>query len=266
MWNRGYQGSYWAVWLLLFEGLVLSACAVHAPPNEGYNYQPRMATHHLSHRAAYNRTYKVDGRWYHVLPSCAGYAQKGIASWYGPDFNGHLTSTGSVYNMYGMTAASKVVPLPCWVRVTNLENGRQVIVKINDRGPFVPNRIIDLSYGAAKKLDMIGPGTAIVEVQAFDPHYPARNPPPPRSVSQGAPQPKLFLQVGAFAQKGNAQHLQQVINLLNLGHAVVHRWPTRGQLRFYTVLLGPLPNVNAVDQASARMRKVGLKGFQVNVQ
>ncbi len=111
--------------------------------------------------------YQVDGRRYVVLPSAAGYVERGIASWYGPQFHGLRTATGEPYDMFAMTAAHKTLPLPCYARVTNLVNGRSVVVRINDRGPFVGDRIIDLSYTAAAKLDMIRNGTAFVQVETL---------------------------------------------------------------------------------------------------
>jgi rare lipoprotein A len=116
--------------------------------------------------------YDVFGKRYFVLPTSAGYVERGIASWYGPGFHEVRTSTGEPYDMYGMTAAHKTLPLPAYVRVTNLQNGRSIVVRVNDRGPFVGNRIIDLSYTAAAKLDMLRNGTAIVEVRAIDPTAP----------------------------------------------------------------------------------------------
>jgi rare lipoprotein A len=111
--------------------------------------------------------YEVAGRRYVVLPSAAGYVERGIASWYGPQFHGLRTATGESYDMFAMTAAHKTLPLPCYARVINLSNGRSIIVRINDRGPFVGDRIIDLSYTAAAKLDMIRNGTAFVQVETL---------------------------------------------------------------------------------------------------
>jgi len=119
--------------------------------------------------------YDVFGRRYYVLSSGIGYVERGVASWYGPGFHKLRTSTGEPYDMYGMTAAHKTLPLPAYVRVTNLQNGRSVVVRVNDRGPFVGNRIIDLSYTAAAKLDMLRDGTAMVEVREIDPMAPAEN-------------------------------------------------------------------------------------------
>jgi rare lipoprotein A (peptidoglycan hydrolase) len=119
--------------------------------------------------------YDVFGKRYYVLSSSVGYVERGVASWYGPGFHKVRTSTGELYDMYGMTAAHKTLPLPAYVRVTNLQNGHSVVVRVNDRGPFVGNRIIDLSYTAAAKLDMLRNGTAMVEVRAIDPQVPMRD-------------------------------------------------------------------------------------------
>jgi rare lipoprotein A len=116
--------------------------------------------------------YDVFGKRYHVLSASSGYVERGVASWYGPGFHAERTSTGEPYDMYGMTAAHKTLPLPAYARVTNLQNGRSCVVRINDRGPFVSNRIIDLSWTAAAKLDMLRNGTAIVEVRVLDPAVP----------------------------------------------------------------------------------------------
>jgi rare lipoprotein A len=113
--------------------------------------------------------YDVMGKRYFVLSSSFGYVERGVASWYGPGFHKVRTSTGEPYDMYAMTAAHKTLPLPAYVRVTNLQNGRSIVVRINDRGPFVGNRIIDLSFTAASKLDMLRNGTAMVEVRSIEP-------------------------------------------------------------------------------------------------
>jgi rare lipoprotein A len=136
--------------------------------------------------------YEVFGKRYYVLSSSVGYWERGVASWYGPGFHKVRTSTGEPYDMYGMTAAHKTLPLPAYVRVTNLQNGRSIVVRVNDRGPFVGNRIIDLSYTAAAKLDMLRNGTALVEVRALDPSTPlpvltaSASPPVPTPGAQAA--------------------------------------------------------------------------------
>jgi rare lipoprotein A len=111
--------------------------------------------------------YDVFGQRYAVLPSSEGFVERGVASWYGPNFHGKSTSSGEPYDMYAMTAAHRTLPIPCYARITNLSNGRSVIVRINDRGPFASNRIVDLSYTAAAKLDIIRPGTAFVELRTI---------------------------------------------------------------------------------------------------
>ena len=110
--------------------------------------------------------YKIDGKRYKTLSSSKGYKKRGIASWYGSDFDGKQTACGEEYDMYDFTAAHKTLPLPSYVRVQNLRNGKTVIVKVNDRGPFVDDRLIDLSYAAAKKIDMIDKGTSPGKIYA----------------------------------------------------------------------------------------------------
>ena len=142
----------------------------------------------LEPRARYGNPpfYDVFGKRYYVLSSSVGYWERGVASWYGPGFHKERTSTGEPYDMYGMTAAHKTLPLPAYVRVTNLQNGRSVVVRVNDRGPFVGNRIIDLSYTAAARLDMLRNGTAMVEVRAIDPSVPPLPPVVTASTSPAA--------------------------------------------------------------------------------
>jgi len=114
------------------------------------------------------KTYKVFGVKYRTLETHIGYSEIGIASWYGKKFHGKLTSSREVYDMYKITAAHKSLPIPCYAKVTNLENNKSLIVRVNDRGPFKKGRIIDLSYAAAKKLDIVDEGTAQVLVEAID--------------------------------------------------------------------------------------------------
>lgn len=116
--------------------------------------------------------YRVDGIRYEPMISSLGYSEQGVASWYGKDFHGKATANGECYNMYAFTAAHKTLPLPTVVRVTNLENHRSIVVKVNDRGPFVSGRLIDLSYAAAESLGMVGNGTAPVLVESIGgPHH-----------------------------------------------------------------------------------------------
>lgn len=119
--------------------------------------------------------YVIDGRVYHVRATSYGYDKHGLASWYGPKFQGRRTSSGKIFNMYALTAASKTLPIPTYVRVTRLDTGKSIVVKVNDRGPFVDGRLIDLSYAAAIKLGMVDQGTVPVEVKALPP-YQTRGP------------------------------------------------------------------------------------------
>ena len=143
-----------------------------APPlPPGHLLEVPDAIPRIEPRAIYGNppSYEVFGKRYYVMASSVGYVERGVASWYGPGFHKELTSVREPYDMYGMTAAHKTLPLPAYVRVTNLQNGRSCVVRVNDRGPFVGNRIIDLSYTAAAKLDMLRDGTAMVEVRALQP-------------------------------------------------------------------------------------------------
>ena len=141
--------------------------------------------------------YHVRGKTYHVMPTSHNFIQRGVASWYGTKFHKQKTSSGERYNMFAMTAAHKNLPLPTYVRVTNLENKRSVIVKVNDRGPFHDDRIIDLSYSAAKKLGILARGTGYVEIEAIDPIRPSYFVENDRDFKK----PKLYLQVGTFKKR-----------------------------------------------------------------
>jgi len=127
--------------------------------------------------------YSVLGETYRVLPNCKDYVERGLASWYGNKFHGYTTSNFEQYDMYAYSAASKTLPLPCYVRVTNLENGKSVIVRVNDRGPFVANRIVDLSYVAAIKIGVWPKGTAMVEVRGIDAAHPDKSLPESRTAA-----------------------------------------------------------------------------------
>src|SRR6185295_17663113 len=142
---------------------------IHAVPDARPVAEPRS-------RYGNPKAYEVFGERYFVLGSAAGYKEQGRASWYGTKFHGQRTSSGETYDMYQMTAAHKTLPLPTYVRVTRLSNGRSVVVKVNDRGPFHQGRIIDLSYAAATRLDLLKDGSAEVEVEAVEPAAPARPP------------------------------------------------------------------------------------------
>ena len=197
--------------------------------------------------------YEVMGKRYYVLPSAEGYVERGVASWYGPGFNGSMTAMGERYDMYAMTAAHKTLPLPAYARVTNLRNGRSVVVRINDRGPFVDNRIIDLSYAAAAKLDMIRDGTTLVEVRALTPGQPDK-----LTRASMSPPPLLYVQAGAFADQRNAQRLLERLHRAGLTNAFIFAPPSGGP-RLFRVRLGPVDSVAEFDELVARLAGLGIR-------
>lgn len=160
-------------------------------------------------------SYEVFGTTYRILPTSRGYREVGYASWYGKDFHGKRTSSGTPYNMYAYSAAHKTLPIPTYVKVTNLENGRSLVLRVDDRGPFVKNRIIDLSYTAAKELDLIQKGTAKVEVVALPPYQHLKNPKahpteqaiqtPPSAPNTAVEGGRYYVQLGSFKERGNAE-------------------------------------------------------------
>jgi len=153
--------------------------------------------------------YRVEGRWYHPVTDAKGFRQRGDASWYGKKFHGKKTSSGEIYDMYAMTAAHKTLPLGTYVAVTNLDNQRRTTVRINDRGPFVRGRIIDLSYQAAREIDMLGPGTAPVEITALGVAPDSQNEPPTEFEPIDYYTGNFTFQVGAFKNQANARRLKQ---------------------------------------------------------
>jgi rare lipoprotein A len=210
--------------------------------------------------------YSVNGQSYRVLPSAAGYDERGIASYYGSKFNGYKTSNFETYDMYKFSAASKVLPLPSFARVTNLENGKSVIVRVNDRGPFVPNRIIDLSLAAAVRIGIWPRGTGLVEVQGIDPAHPNAEPAPVTAVTpRTGKQPQLYVQVGAFADAGNAERLASRLRNLGLGAVRVVAASVNGRT-LQRVQIGPLPDVDTVDRTTARLDALGLPHANVSIQ
>jgi rare lipoprotein A len=208
--------------------------------------------------------YTVLGQSYSVLPSAAGYDERGIASFYGNKFHGYKTSSLEDYDMYQFTAASKVLPLPSYARVTNLENGKSVIVRVNDRGPFHENRIIDLSYAAAVRIGIWPKGTGLVEVQGIDPSQPLPEPQAPAVVTNGSARPGIYLQVGAFADVSNAERVAQQLRQANLAPVQVVDAEIGGR-HVRRVRLGPLADVNAADQLTTRIEQMGLPHPQVAV-
>lgn len=200
------------------------------------------------------KPYRVDGIWYEPLEKAADFRQKGIASWYGKQFHGRKTSNGETYNMYGLTAAHKTLPLGTWVRVRNLDNGKSAELRINDRGPFVRGRVIDLSYGAAKKLGVVGPGTAKVEVVALgirraDAAKGERY--TPIDYYSG----KFTFQVGAFGERRNAERLR---DQLEASYTNAHIVPfVNGEDVFYRVRVGKCATLEEAARFEKRLAQAG---------
>ncbi|NBU26273.1 MAG: septal ring lytic transglycosylase RlpA family protein [Gammaproteobacteria bacterium] len=228
-------------------------------------------------------TYEVFGRRYRVMKSAKGHVERGLASWYGPGFHAERTSSGEPYDMYAMTAAHKTLPIPAFVRVTNLENGRSVVVRVNDRGPFVGDRIIDLSYTAAWKLDMLRAGTAKVEIRVLEP---GRTPPPPPVLAQAAvptptpvptpapvpvatpaalaspviaaaPAASRMLQVGAFGLRSNAEAMASRLQSAGIADAVVSEAAVAGRT-VYRVRVGPVADAAQAADLAERLRAIGI--------
>ena len=210
--------------------------------------------------------YEVLGKRYTVMPSSAGYQERGVASWYGKKFHGNLTSNRETYNMYAMTAAHKTLPLPTYVRVRNLRNNKSIIVRVNDRGPFVHNRIIDLSYAAATKLDMIRDGTSLVEVTAISFDEPSGDRPVRSSSPPAPPAPdnrtvaatnRIYVQVGAFGDRANAERRLGVLSQAGIRNGFIHRESSANQT-LYRVRIGPVADVVQYDVLVEELENIGI--------
>lgn len=203
--------------------------------------------------------YEVHGRRYVVLESSRGYVERGTASWYGKKFHGKPTSSRERYDMYAMTAAHRTLPLPSYVRVRNLRNDRSVVVRVNDRGPFVADRIIDLSYAAALTLGMIEDGTALVEVTALD-YAPAPDATVASAGNQTAAPPgdtRLYLQVGAFGDIENARKRFAELETGGIGPAFVHE-DAAVRPALYRVRIGPIADAAQYDAVVVKLRNLGI--------
>jgi rare lipoprotein A len=184
--------------------------------------------------------YKVNGHTYEVLTTAKGYKERGLASWYGTKFHSKRTSSGKNYNLYDMTAAHRTLPLPTYVKVTNLKNGRNVIVKVIDRGPFHHGRIIDLSYGAAAKLGFLPTGTTSVEVEALSTHdHVAR----------------YYIQAGAFSTVKLAEDLRRKIKRITTSPVAIEKYQ-----HYFVVKMGPFANKRMSDTTRAILSSKGITG------
>ncbi|MDZ4813928.1 MAG: septal ring lytic transglycosylase RlpA family protein [Pseudomonadota bacterium] len=205
--------------------------------------------------------YTVLGRSYSVLPSAQGYVERGIASWYGVKFHGRLTSTREPYDIYQMTAAHKTLPLPSYVRVTNLETGKNLLVRVNDRGPFHENRIIDLSYAAAVQLGIQAKGTGLVEVRAIDPAHPEQD---SAAVRPSIGLHRVYVQVGAFDDRDNARRLKERLEELDFDDVFLDRVLVSGRV-LHRVRIGPARDTAEADALTTRLAGHGLTSVNISI-
>ncbi|RTZ59714.1 MAG: septal ring lytic transglycosylase RlpA family lipoprotein [Gammaproteobacteria bacterium] len=243
------------------------------------------------------KAYRVGRKWYRPLSPRKSYRQKGIASWYGRKFHGHKTAIGERYNMYAMTAAHRTLPLPSYVRVTNRKTGQSAIVRVNDRGPFKKNRIIDLSYTAAKKLGVLATGTAPVTVELIKPgqwrQASKKTPAPSQTQKKAAiptlspepapakkrtidmaqtsftgsaepvlPESGIYVQTGVFSVWKNASGLKAKLLLKGLQPVHMrHQQMDKGVL--YRVLMGPYVSEKQAREMVSKVKSSGISGARV---
>lgn len=207
--------------VLLGIGLLLVACGQKTTWNKG--------------GVVGSKPYTVRGKTYYPLKSAHGFVEEGVASWYGPGFHGKSTSSGEKYNQYAMTAAHKILPLGTKVRVTHLDNDKTVIVRVNDRGPFVDDRVIDLSRAAAMRLDMLGKGTGRVRVQTLGSL--------PQASASGDIKGDFYIQVGAFGKKENAARLIESLAKARKSGRIIF-----GSNNMWNVQIGPWPDSDTAQK------------------
>lgn len=243
---------------------MLAACSSHKPYTAGPFEEQDSAPHGVldwqnipdaqpkwEPRARYGNhsPYEVFGKTYYVMKSASGYRETGMGSWYGKKFSGRPTSSQEPYDPYAMTAAHKSLPIPSYVRVTNLENNKQIIVRVNDRGPFHDGRIIDLSYAAAHKIGYANKGTARVLVEAITVAKGGTTP-SPQPYQAPQPQPEqaenYYIQVGAYKDLSTAKTMQQQLISVTNAPVGIHSSPERGSSGVHRVRIGPF----ATEQAA----------------
>lgn len=205
------------------------------------------------------KPYKIGRNWYQPLPHARGFEQRGKASWYGKEFHGRKTSNGEIYNMYAMTAAHKTLPFDTYVSVRNLENNKKIKVRINDRGPFARNRIIDLTYAGAKKLGMVGPGTAYVEIIALGPSSKtvSSDNAGQSSTSVNYYKGNFTVQIGAFSQWENAENLKKKLARSYKNAHITAYYD--GNKTLYRVRVGQCSTLEEADQYEELMIKNGFE-------
>ncbi|MEO1327000.1 MAG: septal ring lytic transglycosylase RlpA family protein [Pseudomonadota bacterium] len=251
---------------------ILSGCVAFperdGPPQQGGEIaRPAQGVPGPEPRSRYGNPefYEVAGQRYFVMDSAKGYRERGVASWYGSKFHGKRTSSGEPYDMYALSAAHKSLPLPTWVRVTHLGNGRSLVIRVNDRGPFVDDRIIDLSFAAARELDMVAAGTALVEIEVLD--FTSNQQAgkiaqaPAQHSAQGTPQKQrpLFLQTGAFSEAINANRQRERLESAGIERVTVNPGTSGdGSATLYRVQIGPIADVAQFDRIQQQLRQMGI--------
>ena len=205
-------------------------------------------------------SYVVNGRRYHVMPAGDGYVAKGKASWYGRKFHGKRTSSGEPFNMYAMTAAHKSLPLPTYVMVTNRRNNKQAVVKVNDRGPFVHDRLIDLSYAAAAKLGILADGTGDVEIRAL---RAGQSIPGDASSPVAIAGDTVYVQLGAFQHRANAELLRAKLSGADVRYARVSQARSAEGGSVYRVRVGPLDSESEVKAVLAKLQRAGIGSYRL---
>jgi rare lipoprotein A len=240
--------SFRAVLLLSATSFLLSAC--------GGGYATRVInTPETSHMKGHQRPYSVNGRRYDPLADHEGFSEQGMASWYGRDFHGKKTSSGEIYDMNAMTAAHKTLPMGTMVRVTNKENGREAVVRINDRGPFVRGRVIDVSYAAAKRLGLVKSGTARVRIEALGDREEADSGQSSCQTPVKQTAGSYAVQIASFVRMENARRLVEEMRL-KVGIATIHQVWVDGT-PFYRVRAGRYPSIQAAEEAQSRFERQG---------
>lgn len=255
-----------SVWLVACGGVTEVQDSAPATPPKAEQMRDAVPKNEPRSKYGNPRNYEVFGKTYYTLASSEGYVERGIASWYGNKFHGRRTSSGEPYDMYKMTAAHKTLPLPSYAEVTNLDNGRKVVVRINDRGPFHGDRLIDLSYSAATKLGITAKGTGRVEVRAINAdNYAAQPDIQPQQVAvqdNTLASVALFLQVGAFSTLSKAEQIKQRIQQQISERVQIKSFNGQG-VPLYRVRVGPLASAEAGQRITQRLLSMGYRDTQL---
>ncbi len=245
-----------AAGILVLTALLMTGCSTHPDPGYSGHHPPRKSP--SGKVPATQKPYRIKGKQYVPIASAHGFVQTGTASWYGRKFHGRKTSNGETYNMYAMTAAHKTLPMNTWVMVHNLENNHRIKVRINDRGPFVRGRIIDLSYTGAKKIGIVGPGTARVRVTALGraTSFSKKTKDPVKFKPVDYWKGNFSVQVGAFKSRANAEKFRARLSASYVNAHMVTYEDYRGV--FYRVRIGRFSNLNQARRFGERIVAQGL--------